>query len=684
MSTIDRKPVVSRHNPCLVGWDPNSPLSVGNGEFVFTADCTGLQTFSKTPVGSIPRCTMSQWGFHSYPDAPKDNHELTMQQFDVGGRSVGYMTDPSGQQALFDALRINPHRFNLGKIGLIAETGVIDETSVSDAHQELKLFSGELCSFFTLHKTPVSVKTLCHPHLDMIALKMESPLCEKGELGLAISFPYPSHLIDGSDWEAGTSHESELSVISENSFCISRNIDDTTYSVVITFPVNLTITIERKNRHQWTFFSHDTVLETSILFTTQQNTEKLPSFSKTKLESAVWWQDFWTKGAAVSFWGSKDLRAMELERRVVLSQYLTAIQCLGSLPPAETGLTCNSWYGKFHLEMHVWHAAQAVLWNRPHLLEKSLRWYFEILESAKCRAKQQGYLGARWPKMTDPSGTDSPSSIGPLLCWQQPHIIYFAELLYRNEPIQKTLEKYARLVFETAMFMVDYARWDEDVSQFILGAPLIPAQENHAPMDTLNPTFELEYWRWGINTAIDWKKRMGQEVPEKWDTVIRLLSPCPTDGNNDRYAAHQNCHGTYGRFATDHPSFLLAYGFLPGQSVDPKQMANSFDAVLRYWRFETMWGWDFPVMAMTLARLSFRKDAVDILLMDSEKNTYLPNGHNRQVTSSDLPLYLPGNGGLLLAVAMMAGGWDGSEGDVPGFPQDGTWSVESEELGVYL
>lgn len=375
---------------------------------------------------------------------------------------------------------------------------------------------------------------------------------------------------------------------------------------------------------------------------------------------------------------------MELERRVVLSQYLTAIQCLGSLPPAETGLTCNSWYGKFHLEMHVWHSAQAVLWNRPHLLEKSLWWYFEILESAKCRAKQQGYLGARWPKMTDPSGADSPSSIGPLLCWQQPHIIYFAELLYRNEPIQKTLEKYASLVFETAIFMVDYARWGEHASQFILGSPLIPAQENHAPIDTLNPTFELEYWRWGINTAIDWKKRMGQEVPEKWDAVMRLLSPCPTDGNKDRYAAHQDCHDTYGRFATDHPSFLLAYGFLPGQSVDPQQMANSFDAVLRHWRFETMWGWDFPVMAMTLARLSFRKDTVDILLMDSEKNTYLPNGHNRQETSSDLPLYLPGNGGLLLAVAMMAGGWDGSEGDAPGFPQDGTWSVESEALGVYL
>src|SRR5438046_7490751 len=35
-------------------------------------------------------------------------------------------------------------------------------------------------------------------------------------------------------------------------------------------------------------------------------------------------------------------------------------------------------------------------------------------------------------------------------------------------------------------------------------------------------------------------------------------------------------------------------------------------------------------------------------------NRYLPNGHNWQ--RANLPCYLPGNGGLLYAVAMMAGG----------------------------
>src|SRR5450756_2005105 len=42
---INRRDIVSRHNPTLRALDPRSPLSVGNGEFAFTADLTGLQTF---------------------------------------------------------------------------------------------------------------------------------------------------------------------------------------------------------------------------------------------------------------------------------------------------------------------------------------------------------------------------------------------------------------------------------------------------------------------------------------------------------------------------------------------------------------------------------------------------------------------------------------------------------------
>ena len=84
------------------------------------------------------------------------------------------------------------------------------------------------------------------------------------------------------------------------------------------------------------------------------------------------------------------------------------------------------------------------------------------------------------------------------------------------------------------------------------------------------------------------------------------------------------------------------------------------------------------MVAMNAARMDELQNAVDALLMDKRTNTYLPNGHNYQ--DNRLRLYLPGNGGLLTAVAMMCAGWDGQEKQNPGFPADGSWDVRWEGL----
>ena len=83
--------------------------------------------------------------------------------------------------------------------------------------------------------------------------------------------------------------------------------------------------------------------------------------------------------------------------------------------------------------------------------------------------------------------------------------------------------------------------------------------------------------------------------------------------------------------------------------------------------------------AMTAARLGKRREAVDALLLDQPANTYLISGHNCR--DQRLRVYLPGNGGLLTAVAMMCTGWNGApEIPNPGFPQDGSWNVRWENL----
>jgi hypothetical protein len=389
------------------------------------------------------------------------------------------------------------------------------------------------------------------------------------------------------------------------------------------------------------------------------------------------WRSFWTSGGAIDFSDCTDPRAAELERRVVLSQYLTAIHCAGSRPPQETGLVCNSWYGKFHLEMHWWHAAHFALWDRIELLERSLPWYESVLPKAEATARLQGYEGARWPKMVGPDGRESPSRVGVFLIWQQPHPIYYAELCYRARRSRKTLERYRDIVFKSAEFMASYPVWDAEGQRYVLGPALIPAQESYGSdrARNLNPTFELAYWHWALDTAQKWRERLGLEREPKWDRVMQRLSkPYIREGI---YTGIETPPYTIYR---DHPSMVAALGLVPSTPlVDAETMKRTYDHILQDWDWPSTWGWDYPMLAMTAARLGEPEKAIDALFMDSPKNRYLANGHNYQ--STRLPLYLPGNGGLLTTVAMMAAGWDGCpDRPSPGFPDDGRWRVRWERL----
>src|SRR5204862_6826395 len=192
---------------------------------------------------------------------------------------------------------------------------------------------------------------------------------------------------------------------------------------------------------------------------------------------------------------------------------------------------------------HWWHAAHFGLRNRLPLLERSLSWYAWILPRAREWAKSQGYAGARWPKMTAPDGRDSPSPIGPLLIWQQPHPIFYAELCYLARPTNATLKKYQSIVQETAAFMASYTHFDEKTNRYVLGPPVIPAQENHPAKETWNPTFELAYWNYGLKIAQTWRERLGMKRNPKWDDVISKLSPLPV--KDGVYLAHENCPQTF-------------------------------------------------------------------------------------------------------------------------------------------
>jgi len=679
--SIDRAALVNRHSPEIRELDSLAPLSLGNGEFAFTADITGLQTFPQEYESGTPLCTMSQWGWHSFPvPAGLDLKTFRLAQYDSHGRQVGYPTSSEGQTELYNWLRENPHRLHLGRIGLhltLSDGREARPDDVSAIEQRLDLWTGVLTSRFLIEGKPVIVKTAVHPAHDLLAVAIESPLIDEGRLAVRFAFPYGSPTIEAANWQQPGKHESKLIRQASGRAEIRRTLDADGYFVAISWAGQASLAAEGTHVFLLTPARQNSRLQFTASFSAHPPARSLPSAATTFAESAAHWKRFWADGGAVELAGSRDRRAQELERRVVLSQYLTAIQCAGSTPPQETGLAANSWYGKFHLEMHWWHAAHFALWNRIHLLERSIAWYLSILPSAQRTAASQGYAGARWPKMVGPEGRDSPSPIGPLLIWQQPHPVFYAELCYQAHGDRKTLDLYRPLVLESAAFMASYAFFDAKTRRYMLGPPVIPAQENHPPRETWNPTFELSYWAYGLRLAQGWRERLGMKRDPAWDHVIADLSPLPA--RNGVYLAHENCPQTFTERNYDHPSMLAALGVLPGEGVDRETMRGTLEKVMKEWQWDRTWGWDFPMAAMTAARLGERELAVDALMMATEKNRFLPNGHNPQ--RKDLPCYLPANGGLLYAVALMAAGWQGApQENAPGFPADGSWTVRWENL----
>lgn len=682
---IDRYALVHRHIPIITKYDSLSPFTVGNGKFAFTVDFTGLQTFSKFYENGIPLCTLSEWGWHSLPNKNNYNLEQTFEYYDTYGRKVPYT---SNQNTLAgEWLRANPHRLNLGRIGFRifnSDSSEINLTDVKDIFQEQDIWEGIIKSSFKVENEKIFVETASHPRLDQIAVRIKSNLLNKERIAINFLFPYGSSAWgkNASDWESEDKHSSEIILLNDNSTVIKRILDSTKYYVLIHW--NDKAKFEQISKHSFLLSIKDTKeFEFTTCFSENITNEQIPNVQEVFEASKKYWENFWETGGAIDLSESTDPRAFELERRIILSRYLTAIQCSGIYPPSETGLTFNSWYGKFHLEMSWWHLVHFVLWGFPEFLENKFQWYEKILPIAKQNAELQGYKGARWPKMVSIDGRESPSKVGVFLIWQQPHPIYFAELLYQYHQNDSILYKYKDIVFETAEFLSSYVHWDNKNKRYVLGPPLIPAQEIYKPDSTFNPTFELSYWLFGLKTAQIWRERLGLKKNKNWEHIIKNLSKLPV-----KEGLYQNAENAMNTFEdvfnrNDHPTLLAAYGIIPNPCVDKKIMRNTLKKVLKTWNWDKTWGWDYPMIAMTAARLGETDLAIDALLMNTKKNTYLVNGHNYQ--DERLPIYLPGNGGLLTAVAMMAAGWNGARKvQAPGFPKDGKWKVKFEGLHPLL
>lgn len=566
--------------------------------------------------------------------------------------------------------RVNPHRLHLGAVGFAD----LDASKITNINQTLDLWNGKIVSQYDYDGQPVKVVTTVHPSRDMMAASISS----KSHMPVNIRMPYPTggHCDDACNWNRDNDHLTEIVKQEGNTAVVKHTLDSTAYYVKITWNGAEAPQMNGRNVVTITPIADD--WDFTATFSSEIPADENPTFAQTAEASAKYWQDFWNNGAAVDFSNCTDPRAKELERRVILSQYLLAIQSAGSTPPQETGLTYNSWFGKFHMEMIWWHQSWLPLYGHADLLNRTLPWYETSAHVAKDIASRQGFKGLRWMKMTDPSGIEAPSKVGSFLIWQQPHLIYLAELLYRSNPNDEVINKYYDLVQGTAEFMADFADYDAENDRYILKG-IIPAQETLRASETVNPPFELSYWNYALNVAQNWRERKGEARNPEWDNILSKLSTLThKDG---LYLAAETAPQTYSdvRFTSDHMAVLAALGVLPKTNqYEDSIMNQTFDWIYDNWNWDETWGWDYPTTAMNATRLGEPEKAVNAIMMDKRTNTYLPNGHNFQ--DNRLRCYLPGNGGLLTTIALMCAGWDGCEVENPGFPKDGTWDVRWEGL----
>jgi hypothetical protein len=106
-------------------------------------------------------------------------------------------------------------------------------------------------------------------------------------------------------------------------------------------------------------------------------------------------------------------------------------------------------------------------------------------------------------------------------------------------------------------------------------------------------------------------------------------------------------------------------------------MQKTLAMVEKVWDFNRVWGWDFPRVAMNAARLGQPDHVVNMLLHSLQRFAFDEHGF---VGGGNTYPYIPSNGGLLYAVAMMTVGWDGSKIPQPGSPSDGSWVLKWEGL----
>ncbi|KAI7153938.1 hypothetical protein KC324_g14530, partial [Hortaea werneckii] len=230
-AAIDRKTIVQSFNPYRTSSSNSTPLQVGNGNFAFGADVSGLQTW-------LPYNTLSSWCWHnrSLPSTPNQTEPSDFTGLDwlTHDRLVNYAQPNPAEAEISQWMIANPHRVNLGSVGLWFGDRDVLEEDVENTEQVLDMYTGVLTSSFTWDGSDVQVNTIPDPWSSTIAVELSSEKFADGALGMFLDYPY---MTDKNKfeapfvglWNATSNHTTELLHQSHRRATIKHTMDDTIY-----------------------------------------------------------------------------------------------------------------------------------------------------------------------------------------------------------------------------------------------------------------------------------------------------------------------------------------------------------------------------------------------------------------------------------------------------------------------
>ena len=343
-AAIDRHALVSQFNPTRNASNPITPMQVGNGNFAFGADVTGLQTF-------LPFSIMSSWGWKndSFPAGKtlEDIQNYHGASWDSHGRLVEYMFD--GEPDIQQWLTGNPNRANLGRVGLLfrdasRHTLNVTEGDLEDIHQELDIWSGTLTSSFTFGGDKVTIVTRSAQSSSTVGIQVDSVLVRDGRLGIFLDFPWNQGLYFQAPfvgiWNATDNHTTSLKTGRGLGANIQAEITHTLVNTTFLTSIGgdtFSISRDSPSAHRYSILPNkkSNTFSFSVGFSLD-SPKSIPAARDITNESERVWADFWEKSGFVDVaTGSTDPRARELQRRIILSRYLLRVNEAGDTPPQE-------------------------------------------------------------------------------------------------------------------------------------------------------------------------------------------------------------------------------------------------------------------------------------------------------------------------------------------------------------